>query len=87
MAETAQQEFHLLLDDLCKQGVYGSVTFYFKDGDITLVKDQLEFNTRQVLEAYSGKKPRRVLVIQKKSNPPVLAETGTDGNNGESEQT
>lgn len=75
MAESARQEFHAFLDDLCKQGVYGSVTFYFKDGEITLVKDQLEYNTKQVLESYSGIRPRRVLVIQKKqpSSPATVA--------------
>ena len=67
MAETARQEIHSYLDDLCRQHVYGSVTFYFKDGEITLVKDQLEYNTREIVESYSGgSKPRRVLVIPKK---------------------
>ena len=68
MAETARQEIHSYLDDLCRQHVYGSVTFYFKDGEITLVKDQLEYNTREIVESYSGAKPRRVLVIPKKQD-------------------
>lgn len=66
MAESAQKEIHNFLDDLCKQDVYGSVTFFFKKGEITLIKDQLEYNTREVIESYSGSKPRRVLVIPKK---------------------
>jgi hypothetical protein len=66
MAESARQEIHSYLDDLCRQHVYGSVTFFFKDGEITLVKDQLEYNTREIVESYSGIKPRRVLVIPKK---------------------
>lgn len=67
MAEpAARPEYHEFLDELCRQNVYGSVTFFFKEGDIVLVKDQLEYNTRQIIEAFSGSRPRHVLVIQKK---------------------
>lgn len=67
MAElAAKPEYHAFLDELCRQNVYGSVTFFFKNGDIVLVKDQLEYNTRQILEAFSGSHPRHILVIQKK---------------------
>jgi hypothetical protein len=62
----APYQYHRLLDNLCAQGVYGAVIFHFVKGDITLVKNQLEFNDKQVI--------KKVIVIQRKVEKPAITE-------------
>lgn len=73
----APYQYHRLLDSLCAQGVYGAVIFHFVKGNITLVKNQLEFNDKQVIEAFRGDDEegiKKVIVIQRKVEKPAITE-------------
>jgi hypothetical protein len=67
MEKKAKQEFHELLDDLCRQEVFGSITLRFQKGDIVSVADSLEWKPSEIVEAYAaGKPPMRKIIIVKR---------------------
>lgn len=80
MGQPAKQEFHDLLDDLCRQEVFGSIAFRFQKGDIVSVSDSLEWKPGEIFEAY-GKKTeglkKKVLIVRKRPDDEDLAKTGT----------
>ncbi len=61
-------QYHKMLDDLCENGVYGSIVIHFVKGNITLVKNQLEFYDKQILDAYRNDESegiKKVIVIKR----------------------
>ena len=69
MGQPAKQEFHDLLDDLCRQEVFGSIVFRFQKGDVVSVSDSLEWKPNEICEAY-GKKTeglkKKILIVRKR---------------------
>jgi hypothetical protein len=61
-------QYHKMLDDLCENGVYGSIMIHFVKGNITLVKNQLEFYDKQVMDAYRNDESegiKKIIVIKR----------------------
>jgi hypothetical protein len=59
--QAAEPEIHAYLDDLCKCGFYGELTFYFQNGDINNFRETIRAGKNELIERY-GKK-RRVVVV------------------------
>ena len=61
-------QYHKLLDDLCANGVYGSIVIHFTKRNITLMKNQREFYDKRILDAYRNEESEEmnnVIVINR----------------------
>jgi hypothetical protein len=52
MAKQAELEIHAYLDDLCKSGFYGELTFYFQNGDINNYRETVRSGKNELIEKY-----------------------------------
>jgi hypothetical protein len=69
MAKRADPEIHAYLDDLCKSGFYGELTFYFQNGDINNYRETIRAGKNELVEKYRGReagqdgRKKRMVVI------------------------
>lgn len=76
MAEKAEQEIHLYLDDLCRSGFFGQVIFYFQNGNIEHCRENVDQSKTEIIEKYKDapKSTHRVLEVRVNGAAPKLVD-------------
>ncbi len=76
MAEKAEREIHLYLDDLCRSGFFGQVIFYFQNGNIEHCRENVDQSKTEIIEKYKDtpKPARRVLEVRINDAAPKLVD-------------